>query len=383
MANDILEFDEFDMSAFLPVSEEVDDTENTDEVGFVPAKEIQKQTDDTPKEDIKSDEEVDQGAEEEDESPNPEGVGADDGEDETNGTQPDPYSSFAKVLNEVGVLPSLDLSKQKIESAEDLIEAVKQEIEVAKYANLNDKQKAYLKALENGIPEQEFNQAQSGISMLENITAEEITSNDELRKQLISADYQAKGIPQDKALKLAERSIAIGEDESDALEALESLKTLQKQELEKTIAAKKAERLARQESEKAQLLKFKQTIMDAKEIIPGVKINNKVAEKVFEQAVTPVHQTQDGKMVNAVVKAKLENPIDFEMKLNYLFYVTKGFTDFSKIATSQKTRATQELDDLVKGNTFVPKASGMGGDLDFIPKEMKGAFDDSIINNIT
>lgn len=379
MANDILEFDEFDMSAFLPVSEEVA-TET--EVGFVPATEIQKQTDDNPKEDDKSDENDDQGAEEEDDNLNPEGVGADDGEDKTNGTQPDPYSSFAKVLNEVGVLPSLDLSKQKIESAEDLIEAVKQEIEVAKYANLNDKQKAYLKALENGIPEQEFNQAQSGISMLENITAEEIASNDELRKQLILADYQAKGIPQDKALKLAERSIAIGEDESDALEALESLKLSQKQELDKTIAAKEAERLARQESEKAQLLKFKQTIMDAKEIIPGVKINNKIAEKVFEQAVTPVHQTQDGKMVNAVVKAKLENPIDFEMKLNYLFYVTKGFTDFTKIATSQKTKATQELDDLVKGNTFVPKASGMGGDLDFIPKEMKGSFDDSIINNI-
>lgn len=376
MAGEALTFDELDMSAFLSPqvdNPDADNDDDDDDAGFVS---LEKQNKDKAGDPPVN---TDQDAEDE----GPEGVGANDGEgNNDDSSQPDPYSSFAKVLAEVGVLPSLDLSKDKIQSAEDLIEAVKREIEVAKYANLNDKQKAYLKALENGIPEQEFTQVQSGIDMLEKISAEEIKENAELRKQLILADFQAKGIPQEKALKLTERSIAIGEDESDALDALESLKAVQKQELEKTIAAKEAERLAKQEEEKQQLLKFKQNIMDTKEIIPGVKINNKVAEKVFEQAVKPVHQLPDGRMVNAVVKAKMDNPIDFETKLNYLFYVTKGFTDFSKIATSQKTKATQELDDLVKGNTFAPKASAMGGDLDFTPPEFKGAFDASIIERI-
>jgi hypothetical protein len=378
MAGEAMTFDELDMSAFqfpLVTGEEDDDNNQDDDAGFVSLEKQQKTVTSTDNKD------TDQGAESSEE--NSEGVGNKDGEDDSNDdSKPDPYSSFAKALAEEGVLPSLDLKTTKITSADDLIEAVRKEIEISKYANLNDKQKAYLKALENGIPEQEFTQVQSGIDMLEKISAEEVKENGELRKQLILSDFLAKGIPQEKALKLTERSIAIGEDEADALDALESLKAVQKQELEKTIAAKEAERLAKQEEEKQQLLKFKQTIMDTKEIIPGVKINNKVAEKVFEQAVKPVHQLPDGRMVNAVVKARLDNPIDFETKLNYLFYYTKGFTDFSKIATSQKTKATQELDDLVKGNTFAPKASGMNGDLDFTPPEFKGAFDASILNNI-
>ena len=170
MAGEALTFDELDMSAFLSPQVEnpgADDNDDDEDLGFVSLEKQNKDKAGDPPVNTDQDAESSEG--------NSEGVGKDDGEDDNDdSSQPDPYSSFAKVLAEVGVLPSLDLSKDKIQSADDLIEAVRREIEVAKYANLNDKQKAYLKALENGIPEQEFTQAQSGIDMLEKISADEI-----------------------------------------------------------------------------------------------------------------------------------------------------------------------------------------------------------------
>lgn len=362
---DTMTFDELDMSAFAPIAIE-DEPEHSEE-----DQDDSKQ--DTPvAEEIKI----------------PDVVGTEDKDDDTENSddstssQPSPYSSFAKALFEEGVLPSLDLSQDKVESVEDLIQAMRKEIEVAKYANLTPTQKDYLKALENGIPEEEIKQVQKGIDTLKSITKEELSSNEALRKELILADFKSKGYDEAKALKLTQRSIDIGEDENDALDALNSLKEAQAQEFQKSLQQKELDRLAREKESTDNLLKFKQLIEDTKEIIPGVKINNKIAEKIFEQATKPVFKLPNGQMVNEVVKAQVENPMEFQMKVNYLFYITKGFTDFSKIATSQKTKATQELDDLVKGNTFSPKASGLNGNMDYTPKELQGAFDDSVINNI-
>jgi hypothetical protein len=55
------------------------------------------------------------------------------------------------------------------------------------------------------------------------------------------------------------------------------------------------------------------------------------------------------------MKARMENPVDFETKLNYLFYVTKGFTDFSKIQKSQKRKAVESLDKVLQGNQVKPE----------------------------
>ena len=152
--------------------------------------------------------------------------------------------------------------------------------------------------------------------------------------------------------------------------------------MQQEIETKQTQAKANLEKQNEDLEKFKKFVYDSKEIIPGVKINNKIAEAVIKQALEPVEKLPNGTQVNAVYKARNEDPIGFEAKLNYLFYVTKGFSDFSKIATSQKSRATKELDDFVKGNTFSAKASDMGGNLDFTPSTLAGAFDESMINNM-
>jgi len=366
MAKEELMFSDLDMDAFIPV-EDVAPEEVEDEPGFVPANEI------TPAEEPIQE---------------PEGVGGeddeDDGEDDSDeeqDSQPSLYSSLAKVLQEEGVLPSLE-SDKKIKTVEDLIEAVKSEIKANEFADLTEEQKQYLQAIRAGVPAEQFAPQQSMLQNLKSISEEEITSNDELRKQLIYQDFILKGYSPEKAEKYTKRSIDIGEDESDAKEALQSIIQVQEAELQNQLKQAELQKQAKAEEDKKQLMTFKKYLEDTKEFIPGVKMNQKIAEKVFEQAIKPVSQTKEGYPLNAVQKARYENPVEFEAKLNYLFYLTKGFSDFSKIATSQKSKAVKELDDFVKGNSFTPKGSVIGTNLDYTPEEFKGAFDESIINGI-
>ena len=308
------------------------------------------------------------------EGASPEGV-ANEGEqkdeeketDKGQSSQKNPYSSLATALAEEGVLPSFNPEKDKIQNVEDLIEAFRKEIKNNEFKDLTPEQKEYLEAIRTGVKPDVYQQYKSAEQQLNEITDAEISENQELRKQLIVADFLEKGIPKEKAEKLAQRSIDIGEDEADAKEALSSLKQLQLQkiELEKAQAIK-----AKQDAEeqnKKELQTLKDTINKQTEIIPGIKLTDKVKSEVFEQATRPAAQLPNGTYINAVMKAKLEDPVGFETKLNYLFYVTKGFSDFSKIATTQKSKAVRELDDFVKGNTFIPSGKAATGNLDYTP----------------
>lgn len=376
----IFNADELDMSAFAPIEvpSDNDDDKNKDDDGFVS---LEKQKDLVKGQDDKN---KDQGVEG---KQNPGEVDADeDGKDTDDSgkssTQPNAYSSFAKYLAEEGVLASLDLEKDKIESADDLKRIIAEQIKQSEFSDLTPEQKQYLEAIRTGLPAEQVAQQQSVLQQLKSVTPELLEENQELRKQLISADFQSKGMTLEKAEKLAQRSIDIGEDLEDAKEALQSLTTAEESKLQAEIEQKKIQQAEAIKKQEADLNKFKQLLYDTKEIIPGVQINTKVADAVIKQALEPIAKTQDGIPVNAVYKAKMDDPIGFEAKLNYLFFITKGFSDFSKIATSQKSKASRELDDFVKGNTFVPKASGMGGNLDFTPEPLAGAIDESIIANI-
>jgi hypothetical protein len=358
----VLKFDDLDMEAFNSIpSQEIEE----------PLKEEEKEIeiiDDKKAEEVIPEKVGDTSNEEENSS-----------DDETS-SQPSLYSSLAKVLAEDGVLPSITES-DKIKTVEDLISALKQEIKNNEFADLTEEQKLYLEAIRTGVDPSQFQQQQSNYLQLKSITEEEIESNEELRKQLIYADFKLKGYDDAKASKLTQRSIDLGEDLQDAMEALEILKVQQEQEIKLRIEQEKEAKEKALKEQEQQIIKFKETLFNSKEIIPGVKVTPQIAEKVFNQAVKPV-QLKDGRYVNEMTKARIENPIEFEAKLNYLFYITKGFSDFSKIAQTQKSKAVKELDDFVKGNTFAPKASDMGNNFDYTPKELKGAFDESIIKNI-
>jgi hypothetical protein len=282
------------------------------------------------------------------------------------GSSKSPYSSLATVLQEEGVLSSFDPEKDKIQSIEDLVNLLQKEVQSREFADLNDEAKQYLEAIRAGVPPKEVYEGMQAAKELSSITREELETNEDLRKELILQEFLAKGMSQEKAEKLTKRSFDVGEDIDDALSALATLKEVEQQNIQirkQELLKKQQDAIAAQEK---QMKDLEKAIETTDEIIPGLKINGTVKEKVLKQITTPVAKAPNGQPLNAVMKARLEDPINFEIKFNYLWHVTKGMTDFSKLVKTSKSNAVKELDKLVKGNTFI-KGGNDGSPITEIP----------------
>lgn len=281
---------------------------------------------------------------------------------------------FASALAEEGVL-SLD-EDDKIESFDDLAKVVEKTIRQNELAGLTPTQREYLKAIENGITHNEFVQTQQKIADVSNIKEETVKENEDLQKQLIAEDFISKGYSKEKAEKLAQRSFDLGENEADALEALKAKQESVLKEKE-ALEKQRAEDLKNQEKQvKETLEKVKKQVFDEKsEVIPGFKFNKKVAEEVYKSMTQPIDYAENGQPISRSQKLRMDNPIDFEHKLNYLLVMTKDFTDFSAFDNTNKTKKSKQfLDKLTDSSS----SGGAGGfvnlgdtdDLDWIANNL-------------
>lgn len=268
---------------------------------------------------------------------------------------PNLYSSFASVLNEEGLLPSLDLQKDKIESLDDLTKVFKSEI--------NNQAKEYLiskigvdgyDALEKGISLSEYQQHQNTVKDLNTVTEDILTKDIDLSKQMIYEDYISQGIDEKRALRILNKIVEDG-DESIVEEAklsLESLKRTQEIKLQKL-----QEDRQRQAAEQAQLQEkidndLKNSIFNAKEFIEGIPVTKAIKEKVYDSITKIVSKSPNGVMENKLMKERRENPINFDSKLYYVYELTNGFKDFSKLMNTSKSKAAQQLEARLRENKF-------------------------------
>lgn len=278
-----------------------------------------------------------------------------DASDDKGGTSPNSYSSFASVLHEEGIISSLS-SDVKIESASDLIKVLNDEVTSREFAELNETQKEYLTALRKGIPEADIKEYQKVTDQLASITTEEISNNAELRVALITQDFQNKGMTAERAAVFAKRSVDTGDDVADATEAYNALKVSSKAEFDAKVL--NADKLALEAADKTKnsLAALKKEITGKTEIIPSMKMSEVLKLKLYDQMTKSVGVI-DGKPINAVQKKRLDDPMAFEIKMNYLFQITNGFEDFSKLVINAKSAAAIELEKALQGQG----AGGLGG----------------------
>lgn len=250
-------------------------------------------------------------------------------------------SAFANLLADEGVV-SLD-ENQNIESTNDLVDLIQKTIKENELAHLSDDQKQALKAFENGIPVEEFLKSQSTVQTIANITNEQIESDPKLRRSLIKDSYLAKGFSEDKADRLTQDSFDLGRDVEDAVEAKDDQVKFQKQRIANEIAEQEKQQEAAKKQQEAELKKLKDKVYKEEEIIPGISFNRKTADKVYESMTKVVGEVQ-GQPINQMMKDRIDNPIDFEHRLHYVYTLTKGFKDFSKLVKTSKSRAVSEFE---------------------------------------
>lgn len=353
--NNLISFDgDFNMDVFTVPEMTEEESKIDDELSQKQIEEVQNIDDESSEEieEIKESGDLDKSDEDEQE----EKVAADKS-DEGEGSSSNIYTSFANVLVEKGILSSPE--SDKIKSVDDLVSIINSEVSNREFADLNDQQKTYLQALRNGVPDLETREHLSIMNELTSIDDVMLSDNQELRKELIKQDFIEQGMAIERAEKLTKRSIELGEDLEDAKDALTSLKTIKEKTYKEKLKQSEQAKIKQQEDETAQMTKLKESVTSTEEIVPGMKISEAQKTKLFSQMTKPVGKVGN-QLVNEVQKARIENPIDFEIKLNYIFQITNGFKDFSKLVKQSKTKAIKELDKQLKGD-FTNNGLGTSG----------------------
>lgn len=259
-----------------------------------------------------------------------------------------PLQLLASTLLAEGLI---DLEEgEEVKDSKQLLNAWRKTMAKNELSDLTEEQKTYVKALRNGIPEEDIKQNFNNIKALESVTNESIEANENLRKTLITQDFIAKGISEEKAIKLANRSVELGEDIDDAKEALSSLTAIEKVRIKETNDKIEADKKIEAKKAEEKLSKLKDTILNKEEFVPNIKVNATTKEKIFKNMTEIAGYDDKGNPLNAITAARMKDPENFEMMESFFYTITKGFTDFSKFTNAVKSNAIEELDRSLKSN---------------------------------
>lgn len=278
------------------------------------------------------------------------------------GTSPssqETFTSLASALVEAGVFSSLEEEEiGEIDSAESLLGAIAKQADKARYADLNEDQRNYLEAMENGVSHADYVQYNAEADQYSNLDDNKISEAPALQKELIKRSFLIKGITAEDADKYATLAVNGGTGAEDALKAKQALIDYTKGQVQAKIDASKAEKEAQIAEEKARLEALKSTVKEKSEILPGIKVNSNTRDKVFKSLTTAVEMNGDNPL-NDVMKSYSEND-EYKLAVHAMHVITKGFTDFSKFTNSKKSSAIKDLERIVNsqgsGKTGSPGA---------------------------
>ena len=247
------------------------------------------------------------------------------------------YSNLATKFKAEGVLPGLE-DTASIKSLKDLEEAMKTEIE----SRFDSRTKAIEEAMNAGLPANEVAEQMAVIEKLEKIDDAYIAddNNVEFRKTAIVQDFISKGYGKERAETMAQRSIDAGTDVEDAKFALASIIGSEKKTLEGTIQAAK-------DKETKSITDLKEYIGKNKEVIPGIPLTDAQGEELYKQITTDL-----GNKENAFMQAQKKDPVGSRVKLEAIFFLTKGLTDFSVFGNAKESDISNNIENLLRGTSF-------------------------------
>ena len=261
------------------------------------------------------------------------------------------YSSFAKSLKEKGgVFSHLSIEDKEIKSLDDLQAAIEESIKTNIDNSLSDVQKEFNEAMDIGMPKDEFKQLQGTIRQLEDIPEDALLGKEEdnvkLRYNIIKQNAMLQGIKEDKAEKLA--NVAL-KDNSDVEEARIALKEMREHYQNLYTDKKKEYEQNSKDAEK----EYKNSLqsytekVNSLEKIGDFELTEDIKKKIVDNT-TRIVDKKDGRPLNTLMKARLDNPDDFDIKLNWMWVMTNGFKDFNFFKGKGKKEATSEFESLLK-----------------------------------
>ena len=250
-----------------------------------------------------------------------------------------------------GILKDKGLISADVQSEEDLVKAIESEVS----ARLDKRAKAIEDYMHAGVPYQAVMQVQNAITQTEAITEEEIKNDPELAKALVVSNFIQRGFDQEEAEGYYEDFVAAGTAEDKAIAARDvRVKTLQSMLQEEVQKAKDA--ASAKEQEQQTLATSVEKKIEEGEIL-GRKLTQGTQTRLKNMLTTVVDYDAAGQPLNEYMKYKLENPVEFETNLIYLYTVTEGFKNLKAFDRSAQTRISKQFRDAVttisSGKSFV------------------------------
>lgn len=280
----------------------------------------------------------------------PEDVDSDDVDEDSDSDDDDKsssnlYSSLTKVIHEQGLLPSFDINT-KIENVDDFVSAMKAEQEAQVKLQLDD----YISNLDVS----QLAQSKQVIEDLGSLNQDVLSQNIDLAKQLISDDYANQGLDEKKIARHLKRLTDLGDDAilEDAMESLDSLKEYEGRRMESQKEAY-AETLKADKARQAQMdIDLKKNIYERADLIKGLKQTKALQDKVYKSINDIVGKSPEGEFENKFMRERRMNPVEFETKMYFLYEMTDGFTNYSKLTAGAKSSAVNELEQIARKTTI-------------------------------
>lgn len=312
----------------------------------------------------------------------PEAGKTEEGEDEKDkskgGSAPDseresPVFLHAAALKENGVLPNFDLESLKdLDPAESILkinEHIQSQIDasikdgVDDYKNgIGNRALEFIENLEKGIP---FEAAAENYSLEQqygSITDNELEKNEELQEAIYRDFLNLKGFSEAKINKLVDMA---KEKEELLVESKDGLgeinKAIQEERREMRQTAERRQKEAEERNKKVQE-DIKNTVNGIDEMFPGVKVTEADKKEIIKMMTVPAeYEERNGRKIpiSTAMQLRKSDPIFYEARLNYL--INKGFFEkdlknlkMDTFLKKQESSAANKLIDRLAGEVKKP-----------------------------
>jgi hypothetical protein len=247
------------------------------------------------------------------------------------------YSELATQFKAKGVLPGLE-NVADIKSMDDLNAAIEKEM----LSRLDSKTKAIDEAIRAGVSPDLVSEKMDVVTRLKGISEDFLSSDDnaEFRLTAISQDFMSKGYSKERADIMAQRSVDSGTDVEDAKYALKAIIEAEEKSVGDLIKDAKAK-------ETKSITDVREYLDKNDEVIAGIKLNAAQKDEIYSQITTDL-----GNKENAFMMAQKKDPTGSRIKLETLFYLTKGLTDFSILSAGKTTEVSSKIENLLRGASF-------------------------------
>lgn len=283
-----------------------------------------------------------------------------------------PLHLHAAIMKERGLLPSsFDLNEVKGENLQEQIESLADVIERGyedRYknlkSNLDNLSKEVVEKIEQGFTEEEAKQSVIDRAKIENIDDQSLEGDQEMQEKLVRQYHSMLNVPEatiEKYIKKAKDSDSLYDD---AKEARSELPELYRKQDEQEQQRRQQEEEQRRERQKKLEQQFQQELESnvGKEIFPGVKINKKDTEQIYDY-LRPKHTIEvngEQKSVTYEQKLKYEDPVTYYLRWAALAKdgAFDKNADHKKVKQRQETQSTKKMAEKIENQQKKMKPKG-------------------------